>query len=367
MSGESRERDKPAKFASNIACVHHAKAHVCCLPLVWCDNCWSPSREYQMSEEIFDSVLVKAVEEIDCPGSKWRYLYNAPDASETGIGEELQEKYGYSAEAVRDQIQKIKAQSSDDLIPVALSGGLNAEAACAALQIRTTETDKDRALRLIASPVATERELGVELLFCYDGSGFENEVISKLYELSKIETESPVLANLCWAMSNLNAPEAVAHLKHLVNHEDSNVRYALTRCFFGTVESDGIWSLVDLSRDEEYEIRDWAVAGLRCTVENLLADLDWLKEVFLERLDDEDRITRLEALTALIKLNHKSERVLGVMKAELETDPVPPIAIDAAVSFASPLLKETLKSLRERTKSDDPYIPDIQKAMEACN
>ena len=58
--------------------------------------------------------------------------------------------------------------------------------------------------------------------------------------------------------------------------------------------------------------------------------------------------------------------MLSVLKTELNTDPVPLIAIEAATLFASPLLKEALVSLRERTELNDLYLPYIELAVEAC-
>ncbi len=74
----------------------------------------------------------------------------------------------------------------------------------------------------------------------------------------------------------------------------------------------------------------------------------------------------MEAMSALIKLGEKGEKVLSVLKTELNTDPVPLIAIEAATLFASPLLKEALVSLRERTELNDLYLPYIELAVEAC-
>lgn len=320
----------------------------------------------EMCKEIFDSEFMKAVEEIECPGSKWMYLYTTSDAAETGIGEELQEKYGYSAQAVRDQIEKIRAQSSDDLIKVALSGGENAEAACAALQIRTTEPDKERALRLIDSDVAEERALGVRMVTHYRDSEFQPAILSRLYELSKTEKDSEVLEDLCFAMSHLGADEAVRHLEHLVDHESPAVRFALANCFFATTEPGGLFCLRILARDEVDEVRNWAVTGLGASVDVIFQDLEYSRKIFLERLDDENGSTRLEAMSALIKLGEKGEKVLSVLKTELNTDPVPLIAIEAATLFASPLLKEALVSLRERTELNDLYLPYIELAVEAC-
>ena len=176
--------------------------------------------------------------------------------------------------------------------------------------------------------------------------------------------DSEVLEDLCFAMSNLGADEAVPHLEHLVDHESSAVRFALANCFFGTTEPGGLFCLRILARDENDKVRNWAVTGLGVSVVAIFQELEYSRKIFLERLDDENGSTRLEAMYALIKLGEKSEKVLSALKTELNTDPVPLIAIEAATLFASPLLKEALVSLRERTEPNDSYLPDIELAVE---
>jgi HEAT repeat protein len=314
-----------------------------------------------MSDAIFDSKFVKAVEEIDFPSDKWRYLLSANNMNDNSIGQQLQ-KCGF---AVKEHVDRINGQTTDLLMETYLQGSENAEAALAALQIRTSKSDKDKVIKLIDSDISNERALAVKVLTYRLGESFQSEIVPKLYELSKKEQECSVLEALCYAMYHLGADEKVSHLKHLVNNSSSDVRFALAACFFGTDEPDGINCLVSLSRDEVPEVRNWAVTALGQSLK-YMDDPNTIKKTFTERLDDEERSIRLEALSALSKLQDKDEKALNILISELNSDPVPLIAIESAIMFASPSLNSTLENLLQRTEVDDPNISDIKQAINAC-
>lgn len=316
-----------------------------------------------MSDAVFDAMFVRAVERIDFPSSRWRYLLSATDLNDNSIAQQLQAN-GFAAKQVKDQVDLINGQTTDFLIRTYLGDGLNAEVACAALQLRTSKADKDRVLELLESSVADERTLAVRALTYKLGESFQSEIIPRLYELSKVEQEAPVLEALCYAMYHLGADERVSHLKHLVAHGSPSVRFALAACFFGTDDSEGINCLVSLSRDEDPEVRNWATTALGQSIK-YLDDPAPLKQTFVERLDDEERDTRLEAVSALSKFQEKDKKALAVLISELGSDPVPLIAIEAAISFASPELTTPLRQLLDRTEIDDPNSDIIRQAISA--
>ncbi|GEM_PF-2008833 len=316
-----------------------------------------------MPETVFESKFVTAVEEIDFPSERWRYLLSANDVYNNGVAEKVQ-GCGFTARQVQAYVNLINSQTTEFLISTYLCGGVNAKVACSALQIRTSKDDKDKLIRLLDSPIAAERELAVRAFTYRLGESFESEIVPKLYELSKIEKEPAVLESLCYAMYHLGAQESVSHLKHLVSHSDPAVRFALAACFFGTDDQDGVNCLMALSRDEDPEVRNWAVTGLGSALDDL-EDLLPLKNIFVDRLADTERFTRLEAISALSKFKDKDERALSVLIAELNTDPVPLIAVESAISFASPELRSHLVKLLDRTE-DDPIIPVIKAALEVC-
>lgn len=321
-------------------------------------------RPHVMTDEVFDSKFVRAVEEMDFPSNKWRYLLSATDVNTNSIGKQLQ-NCGFASIEIKEHVERINCLTTDLLIQICLQGDEKAEAALAALQIRTLKSDKDKLIRLMDSSIAEERALAVKALTYKLGESFQSEVIPKLYDLSKAEQESSVLEALCYAMYHLGADEKVSHLKHLVNNTNSDVRFALAACFFGTDEPDGIDCLVTLSSDEVPEVRNWAVTALGQSLKYMDAPSN-ITKTFVERLDDKERSIRLEALSALGKLHYKEEKALSKLISELNTDPVPLIAIEAAIMFACPELQSTLENLLQRTSFDDPDISDIREAINVC-
>ena len=116
-------------------------------------------------------------------------------------------------------------------------------------------------------------------------------------------------------------------------------------------------TLIELSRDIEPEVRDWATFGLGTCSK---VDSSEIRAALAARLDDEDDETRGEALFGLAK--RKDPCVLSAIARELVRDEVSELAIEAAGQMPHESFLPALETLL-RSSPDDQYILE---AIAAC-
>jgi len=108
-------------------------------------------------------------------------------------------------------------------------------------------------------------------------------------------------------------------LRALRDHPDPRLRRAVAFGLFGLDDDLAVSTLIDLSRDVEAEVRDWATFGLGTQLER---DDALLRSALLARIDDADDNTRAEALRGLAGRGEK--RAVAPLLSELDR----PIAAD---------------------------------------
>ncbi|MBO0683441.1 MAG: HEAT repeat domain-containing protein, partial [Candidatus Dormibacteraeota bacterium] len=120
----------------------------------------------------------------------------------------------------------------------------------------------------------------------------------------------------------------------------------------------GLAALIRLSADPDGTVRDWATFALA----ELDGSLPQVREALWARVEDPHYNTRSEALAGLAAAGDREvvERVL----AELESDYVGRLMVQAAVDLADRRLLEALQSLREWWDVDPPLL---ERAIEASS
>jgi HEAT repeat protein len=103
-----------------------------------------------------------------------------------------------------------------------------------------------------------------------------------------------------------------------------------------------IKALIELSRDKDSDVRDWATFGIGTMIDT---DTHEIREALLARVTDPDDDTRGEALVGLAR--RKDERVLEPLINELTGESVGLLAIEAAEELGNPRLGPALLSLKE--------------------
>src|SRR3954468_14296540 len=125
---------------------------------------------------------------------------------------------------------------------------------------------------------------------------FPAESAAALEALAARERDPEVLAAIASAFGRLGAPYGIDALLRLRGHEDARVREGAADALAGREDPRVLEALVELTRDPEPGIRDWATFALGALSPH---DTPALRQALAERLDDRDDDTRIEAVHGL--------------------------------------------------------------------
>jgi len=163
----------------------------------------------------------------------------------------------------------------------------------------------EAAERLCRAGEAKRRVLGADILAqvgVTPGSGgasvgpFRDAAMRVLLDLVERESEPEILASICSAFGHLKDPRAVGPLVRLREHPAEKVRLAVVFGLLARPERETLDALIELSADDDADVRDWATFGLARQSD---ADYPALREALAARIDDPDVETRAEALHGL--------------------------------------------------------------------
>jgi HEAT repeat protein len=158
------------------------------------------------------------------------------------------------------------------------------------------------------------------------------------------------------ALGHLGVGELSAIVRHAA-HASEEVRRAVVHALLSRDEPSARETLIELSRDADTEVRNWATFGLGSMSEG---DSPEIRAALVARLTDADEETRGEALVGLAE--RKDPRVIPAIAGELAQEGVGPLAIEAARKMPHPSLLPGLEALLKA----DPDDPDIVAAIAAC-
>ena len=205
-------------------------------------------------------------------------------------------------------------------------------------------------------------------------NGHPEAVAAALPQLEQILRAPEDLSSLCLAIEALGHawdPRAASLLLTLVDrdHHDGAVRLALVRALPGGAAEEpqrgaAIDLLVHLSTDDVSEIRDCACFGLG----QLDADSTAVRDALANRLEDEDRDTRAEALIALADLGDPRALPACLEATSRESDSIGLLTLKAAAILGHPALLPNLQSLREDWADHEPdeHTIALNEALRRC-
>ncbi|MDR3636956.1 MAG: HEAT repeat domain-containing protein [Isosphaeraceae bacterium] len=251
----------------------------------------------------------------------------------------------------------------DELISAALSEPDEDLAwdAVAALHWRGSDDVLDRAVQLCQSVCAVERRLGADILgqLGVPERTFPKKCLRILLEMLEAERESQVLPAILIASSHLKDSLAIGPVVRFRRHADSEVRYGVVFALMGHDIPQALQALIELTRDPEAHVRDWATFSLGTQVET---DTPELRQALAERLGDDDDDTRCEALVGLARRG--DERVLPALHKELSSELVGTLAVEAAALIGRPELHPVLVALESWWDVDKELLDE---AIRACS
>jgi HEAT repeat protein len=228
---------------------------------------------------------------------------------------------------------------------------LNAEdehAAWAAIDVLRHRGDRvtfEAARDLCASADLEERTWGVRILaqLGIPKRSFPDQSLDILLPLLALEKDVDLLSDIAFALGHIGDARAVKPLSRLRNHPSPEVRYGVVHGLLCQENERAIQALIELSADEDTDVRDWATFGLGTQIDT---DTPEIRDALFARLADEDGATRGEALVGLARRN--DERVIEPLIRELSSANAGNLAVEAARELGDPCLRPALLRLRER-------------------
>jgi HEAT repeat protein len=236
--------------------------------------------------------------------------------------------------------------------------------AVAMLQYRGTKEVFDAARQLCASDCPQERTLGANILgrLGIPNHNFPKESVKLLLTLLAVESDVDVLDAICIALGHLHDPTTIPSLARLRTHPSAKVRYAAVFPLLGFEDNLAIETLIEMSRDQDYLVRDWATFGLGTQID---ADTHEIREALFVRVFDEDEVIRGEALVGLAR--RKDQRIIEPLIKELSRYPAAEhwsYSLDAAEEIADARLLPVLTRLKQSVDLDDSTFDE---AIRRCS
>lgn len=257
-------------------------------------------------------------------------------------------------------------RSTEELIRLALAEE-DADAAwdfVVFLQFRGSAEVFSRAQELCGSDDPRARKLGVDILgqLGVPDRALPEECFQTLAKLLPNEHNPEVLESVGVAFGHLHDPRAVELLAPLAQHPDADVRLGVVHGISRQRDALAITTLIDLSRDEDEDVRDWATFGLGSMVDT---DTPAIRAALLARVTDPNDDARGEALVGLAR--RKDLRVLEPLIDELTSESIGLLALEAAEELGDSRLGPALLHLKESWVDDeDRHVGRLNRALLSC-
>lgn len=214
------------------------------------------------------------------------------------------------AEAIRES----EREADSDFSPDPKKDG--AFSPVAILHARGTHDVLVGARRLCGSPDTLRRRLGA-LVLGQLGSpkrSFPEECCDELLRLLATDSALEVIIESLFALGHLGNRRADLAVTKFSDSENKDIRHGVAFALFGTTLPEGISTLLTLINDDGVKARSWATSGI---ARNKALDGPDVREALLERVRDEDREIRSEAIWGLAV--RKDLNVIESLAQELRT------------------------------------------------
>jgi HEAT repeat protein len=223
--------------------------------------------------------------------------------------------------------------------------------------------DKDifeKSVELMKSEIAKEKIIGINILAQFGFPRLHLKVILKIYfDLFKTETDKNVISSILYGIghNNENLTEKQIDIICVYKvHKSVTVRYALVYAILAIDKSKAINTLIELSKDKDSDIRDWATFGIGTQIET---DTQVIREALWERINDTDTTTRLEAIVGLAK--RKDENIKEILKKELlEIDESGSLILEAIEEYNDKdfifLIEEQIERNKKLKKVEEDWL-----------
>jgi HEAT repeat protein len=226
---------------------------------------------------------------------------------------------------------------------------------------------------VFATGTAEERDAAADLV-CRMAFDAPSEIHDAIYDclVDFLATEQAgthdesVIAAIVFAFGHVSDERAVPTLVQLATHDSAQVRHAVASSLPGatnyaeTAPSAVVDALVQLSSDDDSDVRDWATFSLG----QFRVDTPEVRAALVRCMTDSDEDTRAEAFMALAQL--RDERVVEPLLAELAKDEVGRLDVEAAGEFGDERFLARLLEIAEWWEDDNGDRAILDEAIRRC-
>ena len=255
-------------------------------------------------------------------------------------------------------------RDSSTLAAIALRDGDEADRVVGILHYRGTQVEFDIARALSDDSDPERRSLSAYILgqLGWSERTFLVESVDLLL-LLLADADVNVVAAAAYGLGFRNHPAAILPLLQYVEHPDAMVRRAVVSGLSRHDDLAAIGGLIELSRDADPEVRDWATFGLASMTP---VDTAELREALIARVSDEEAEIRGEALIGLASRRHPD--VGALIRDELNRPFAGDWSIEAAELLADPSLHTDLEAVWETLSTEDQahFKHRFDAALDAC-
>jgi HEAT repeat protein len=266
--------------------------------------------------------------------------------------------------------QQLKQKPTDELIQLALTASDEEHNpgwdAIWVLRYRATREVFEAARTLCESHDPIKRTVGADILaqLGVTTHSYLDETLEILFNLVDTEQDNRVLNSVGVGLGHISPePRKVKPLLKLKNHADPDVRFGVALGLCCEEDPLAIQALIELSSDENDEVRDWATFALGTQTD---VDSPQLREALFRRAIDPNDSSNApgEALAGLAKRH--DERAFELILKHLEAGNSGTLIFEAAENLADPRLYAALVGLRDDPDYDDYERSCLEDAILAC-
>lgn len=228
------------------------------------------------------------------------------------------------------------------------------------LRKRTEKSVFEKSCELTKSKIVKEKIIGINILAQFGYPRLHKKEILKIYfDLIKTETDKNIISAVLYGIGHNNenlTDKQIDVICSYQDHKSINIRHSLIHAILGIDKSKTINTLIQLTKDKDTTIRDWATFGIGTQIET---DNEPIRNALWERVTDKDKKTRHEAIVGLAK--RKDENIKEVLKKELlEIDNSGALILEAIEELHDKefiiLLNEQIKSNQVLKKVDEDWL-----------
>lgn len=208
---------------------------------------------------------------------------------------------------------------------------------------------------LCKSKNARERKLGVDILgqSSIPEKVFIEEALPIFFDLLEKEQDIDVLSSIGIALGHIGDARAIKPLIKLKDHPNADVRFGVVYGLLCQTEDLAINTLIELSNDEDEEVRNWATFGLGSQID---IDNNEIRVALFNRISECNSEIRGEAFVGLAKRG--DEKVIEPLLKELSSEEVGILAIEAAKEIKDSRLYLVLTQLKGWWDIDEELLDE---------